>query len=670
MRQLKDIAPLAFILLACCPSIVTAQDYFPDFEKQKAAAIANLKQYPKQDTARVNALSAVFRTATFLKEREAVASYRDEALTLSRKLNYHRGLASCYISYGNYYKSALNYPKAFMYFDSALAVIKQSDDKRLWEQKSIAHERKGMMYHSQENYYPALDCYFEALKSIPVKSPVTETRIYSFITDTYVGLKNFNKAIEYATKNLAQVEADSNALYHASTIFSLVNSYLGLNDISSAERYLDKLTPFIPHDKETQVNFGYYLKKGTIYYMRGKYENAYAYYQLANKYAIAGGHRISRNATLQYLSRTALRLGNPTAAKEYAMQNLEMSEEANARQGKIDALTNLSEYYQSTGNTQKALEMMQTAMRLKDSLAVETNTKQINILAAIYEADKQKQAIDQLREEKEQQSQDVRTKAIWNKVFFATSIVLLIFSYLGYKNFRNIKKIADQQQEIQQQKINELEKDKQLLARDAMLKGQEEERSRIAKDLHDGLGGFLSGTKLSFMNVKEKLLLSAENEALFNKSLNMLDHTIHDLRKVARNLMPEALVKFGLNEALRDFCESIQATAGTKIIYQQFGDIRPLEKSAEVFIYRIIQELVNNAIKHAEAREVLVQLTMNNDRIGITVEDDGKGFDKNDRSMHGAGLANVAYRVQYYHGTLDIVTTPGNGTSINIELMT
>jgi signal transduction histidine kinase len=287
----------------------------------------------------------------------------------------------------------------------------------------------------------------------------------------------------------------------------------------------------------------------------------------------------------------------------------------------------------------------------------------------MYETDKQKQAIEQLKEEKEEQAEDVRQKALWNKVFIATSIVLLIFSYLGYKNFRNIKRIADQQQEIQQQKINELEKNKQLLARDAMLKGQEEERSRIAKDLHDGLGGFLSGTKLSFMNVKEKLLLSAENEILFNKSLNMLDHTINDLRKVARNLMPEALVKFGLNEALRDFCETIQSTAGTRIIYQQFGTIRTLDKSAEVFIYRIIQELVNNAIKHAEAREVLVQLTMGDDRIGIAVEDDGKGFDKNDDSLHGAGLANVAYRVQYYNGTLDIVTSPGNGTSINIELM-
>jgi signal transduction histidine kinase len=245
-----------------------------------------------------------------------------------------------------------------------------------------------------------------------------------------------------------------------------------------------------------------------------------------------------------------------------------------------------------------------------------------------------------------------------------------VFGYLGYTNFRKGQQLAKSQQAYQKQKIIELEKDKQLLSIDAMLKGQEEERSRIAKDLHDGLGGLLSGTKLSFMNVKENLVLTPENGVLFDKSLSMLDNTIGDLRKVAQNLMPEALVKFGLHEAVRDFCDSIQSSTGIRVLYHEMGEKRKLDNTAEVFAYRIIQELVNNAVKHAAASQVFVQLTINTDKVRITVEDDGKGFDKNKiKQTKGAGMANIDYRVQYFNGEIDLVTSPGNGTSVNIELI-
>jgi len=204
-----------------------------------------------------------------------------------------------------------------------------------------------------------------------------------------------------------------------------------------------------------------------------------------------------------------------------------------------------------------------------------------------------------------------------------------------------------------------------------MLKGQEEERSRIAKDLHDGLGGLLSGTKLSFVNVKETLVMTPEHAVYFDKSLSMLDNAIGDLRKVAHNLMPEALVKYGLNDALRDFCDSIQFSSGLKVSYQQFGKKRKLDNTAEVFIYRIVQELVNNVVKHADASEIIVQLTMSPDKVSLAVEDDGKGFNKlRIEQTKGAGIANIKYRVQYFNGTWDIVTSPGNGTSVNIELQT
>jgi two-component system, NarL family, sensor kinase len=255
-----------------------------------------------------------------------------------------------------------------------------------------------------------------------------------------------------------------------------------------------------------------------------------------------------------------------------------------------------------------------------------------------------------------------KQKSILNKILIGSTIGLSLVGFLGYRNLRAKRK-------LQQAKINELEKDKQLLAIDAMLKGQEEERSRIAKDLHDGLGGMLSGIKLNFVNMKENLIMDAPNVAAFENSIMQLDNTIAELRKVAHNLMPEALVKFGLKNALLDYCNSMQISSRTKIIYEQMGTERELGNTADLYIYRIIQELINNAIKHANANQILIQLTKAANTVLITVEDDGKGLDKMQlANAKGIGMKSIQQRVDYLKGSMEIESTPNQGTSIHIEL--
>ena len=168
---------------------------------------------------------------------------------------------------------------------------------------------------------------------------------------------------------------------------------------------------------------------------------------------------------------------------------------------------------------------------------------------------------------------------------------------------------------MQQQRIRELEKDKQLVAVDSMLKGQEEERSRLAKDLHDGLGGLLSGVKFSLSNMKDNLIITPDNMAVFERSLDMIDTSIRELRRVAHNMMPEILTKFGLDEALKEYCNTINATKLLTVKYQSLGMENKLDKSTEIIIYRIIQELLNNIMKHAGATEAFVQLIRENDRL-------------------------------------------------------
>jgi two-component system NarL family sensor kinase len=192
---------------------------------------------------------------------------------------------------------------------------------------------------------------------------------------------------------------------------------------------------------------------------------------------------------------------------------------------------------------------------------------------------------------------------------------------------------------------------------------------RLAKDLHDGLGGMLSGVKFSLMNMKSNLIINHENVVTFERSLDMLDTSIQELRRVAHNMMPEALTKFGLDEALKDYCDNINKAQIVQVKYQSFGMDSRMDSSIEIIVYRIVQELFANIFKHAKATEVLVQLLREENRLSVTVEDNGKGFDVKSLDMNkGAGWANIRSRVEYLKGKLDLHSEEGKGTSVNIEL--
>jgi signal transduction histidine kinase len=228
--------------------------------------------------------------------------------------------------------------------------------------------------------------------------------------------------------------------------------------------------------------------------------------------------------------------------------------------------------------------------------------------------------------------------------------------------------LAKKETELQKKQISELEKDRQLIAVDSMLKGQEDERSRLAKDLHDGLGGLLSGVKFSLSNMKDNLVITPENMAVFERSLDMLDTSIKELRRVAHNMMPEMLTKFGLDEALKEYCSTVNATKLLRVKYQSFGmETRP-DASVEIIVFRIVQELLNNVMKHASATEVIVQLIRENNRLSVVVEDNGKGFDAAlTETNKGAGWVNIRSRVDYLKGKLDIHSESGKGTLVTIE---
>ena len=309
------------------------------------------------------------------------------------------------------------------------------------------------------------------------------------------------------------------------------------------------------------------------------------------------------------------------------------------------------------GNPAKALEYLDLYIDFNQQVLSADEQQQLNYLNARFDAEKRESEI--LRQQAELQRRNfIIAMAMLALLTLGIAIVLLIL--LG----RRKRKITHQQLTIQQQKISELEKEKEIISMQSLLRGEESERGRIARDLHDGLGGMLSGVKLTLNNMTGKHTLGDDDVLKFEKAINLIDQSVKELRNVAHNMMPEILMQKGLDTALANFCESMATPPN--IHYQFFGTAQRYENGFELTVYRIAQELVNNALKHAQSDEILVELIQQDNRVSINVRDDGRGFDESTQNA-GHGLINLRSRVAGYQGNFDISSVIGEGTEINVS---
>ncbi|MFZ4771259.1 MAG: sensor histidine kinase, partial [Ferruginibacter sp.] len=198
---------------------------------------------------------------------------------------------------------------------------------------------------------------------------------------------------------------------------------------------------------------------------------------------------------------------------------------------------------------------------------------------------------------------------------------------------------------------------------------QETERTRIAKDLHDGFGGLFSTIKMYFSTLQyEQPIL--KDDPLFIKSYELVNSASEEVRRIAHNMMPEVLIKMGLLQAVQELCNSISAGKLLQTKLQTYGMEKRLNASTEVMLFRILQELLNNIIKHAKASEAIIQFNKDGNRLSIIVEDNGHGFNLQETdNKTKAGLASVQSRVSYLNGKLSIDSQKETGTTIMMDFL-
>lgn len=280
---------------------------------------------------------------------------------------------------------------------------------------------------------------------------------------------------------------------------------------------------------------------------------------------------------------------------------------------------------------------------------------EIQELETRYQASEKEKRIVTLENEKREAALTSRNQFLLNLVLgVGAALFLMGMVFLSYLLKANKKKSKN--------RLAEAQRDQALKVSQALLEGEDRERVRIARDLHDGIGGTLSGIKMKLSDPsRDKRLIVQEAEL-------QLGVAIDELRRTARGMVPESLLKNGLEIAVQDLCAHL-ANTGVKIEFQSSGGSRGLLMHKAIHIYRIVQELLTNAIKHGSSKNILVQFIRENETFLITVDDDGRGFDVGKQiTATGIGLQNIRNRVSFLKGKLSIESAPGMGTSINIEL--
>jgi two-component system, NarL family, sensor kinase len=481
------------------------------------------------------------------------------------------------------------------------------------------------------------------------------------ISSTYDALDYPSKAIQYSQESAKYAEKYGNAKLKATGYIGVASNLITLNQLDSVRIIIRRALEMTKLSGDQYDLYLCYTNLGRYFEKRDHNDSALFYYKkaLPLSQAIQSPYDISNS--LNNIANIEMANKDFINAKIHLDSAESINNRFGFRENKKDWYQLKSEFYNGTENFSSAVVLLKKHEELKDSLINETRLKRIDFLEERYQSEKKQQSINTLEKEQKMQRLYLRQKTTLNSILIGSLAGVLFLGFLLYRNYR-------QKQQLQQQRIRELEKDSQLMAVDAMLRGQEEERSRLARDLHDGLGGMLSGVKFSLNNMKDNLIITPDNMAVFERSLDLIDGSIKELRRVAHNMMPEMLTKFGLDEALKEYCNSVNATRLLAVKYQSFGMKERLESPSEIIIYRIIQELLNNILKHASASEALVQIIREDNRLNILVEDNGHGFDTAVLdSNKGAGWMNIRSRVDYLKGRLDIHSEIKKGTSVTIE---
>ena len=528
----------------------------------------------------------------------------------------------------------------------ALESEKISKENNFYKEQVEALQTLGQTYNALTDYRKAISCYLEGitvLKLIPDKklAPMGYVGFCNDLGMTMNGLSKRDSALYYYNEGINKIdELDSVKLYQDEQMtkgdlkgmfyLNIANVYSEMKDSVKLKYYQDLISK-LPNGRGNDME-----KKLSNFLSAGNEINAF------------------------------IEKKNYDKAIEKTKQVMLMFKDEENPYFTIQPYTWLVDIYSQKGDYKNAYEFLSKLKSTNDSLISKEKIKSISEIQSKYEIEKREKQIKILeQDDKLKELETQKTTLLKNILIGGLGFVLILSCLLAMYFIRKQKT----EKLIANEKINILLKEQELKSVSDMLEVQESERKRIASDLHDRLGSMLSTVKLYFGSVEEQMeKMKEQNKEQYNKANLLLDEACEEVRKISHNLVSGELVKFGLLTALKQLCKTIEGTNKLKINILSFGIHHRLESSVEISVYRIVQELINNILKHSKATDATIQLNKTENNLNIVIEDNGVGFDTSS-AKNGMGLKNIETRVNKLNGKLSVDSGKGKGTTTIIDIL-
>lgn len=710
------------------------------YPQAKIDSLKQLLDTKLPDTARVNTL---VRLGVSLVRPEPFTSrkYGQEAIALSQKIDYAKGLAggwrvvaytyernSMYDSAITFYErsidawQAANEPKELAatlnFIANNYARLDQFNQAKKFLQKSLdiaipihdtvriggLYNTLGIISKNQGQYDSSIYHYRHGLKLLEGaggKPNRTVALLYMNLGGVYEDLGAFEKALEYQLISLGMREKLNDETGLADMLLNIGTTYSSLGDAEKALDYYGKalqVSKRIKHDRVMGLAYNnisnYYAKKnvndstklyanrafnvfkrvndqrnlslimnniGVFHRNQQNYDSAIHYLSQSREIRERANDQYQLVYTYTNLGSTYSRMGD-SKALGLLESALDIAEDLKS-QNIVEPYKAIEEHYLSNGNFEKAYEFQNKRIAYDDSVRSREVERRVSSLEKSFEIQKKEDELAIL-ERDNQLKQQLISQAERDKMFYLIiALVTLILGaglfYLQRKKHQVALFLAENEKIIFDQKIQRLLKESEITRIEALLKGQEEERRRMARDLHDGLGGMLAALKISLQGDKK--------DESNNRALMLAEKSAEEVRKISHNLMAGALKKYGLVEALKGLGWQVTESTGLKLNFFFDQKEYPLGSEAETHLFRMLQEIISNCIKHARARELSIQFHSEGELLHITTEDDGVGFDKSE-VVAGIGLGNIRDRAEALHAILSTESSAGNGCTYFIEV--
>lgn len=580
-----------------------------------------------------------------------------KAFNYSLLNGYYPGICKALLNIGSCYGVKNNYRQAIYIYQKALAYF--AIPGYAYEKEFIDYNTNmGVAYFKLGKTDSALTY---LLKGMDIASRAKDTthmiQLYANISGVSLSNSLHKKAMQYAQKaiDLSAHKRDSAHLSQLYGIMSSASISLGQKKESLQYMYQALHTATEEHKQKSMLS-----KMGEIYLSNSMPDSAIYY---LNQW-LSAAQKDNIPITLDVYSNLGIAhhmLKEDRKALAYMQQAMRTATITNKNDtAKTMNLATtwyvMADILCNMGRYREALSYLFPYVDLRDSLLSAERNAAVDALDVKYRTAEKDREISAKLLLLAKEQQKVTQRNIWLGLTLAGSFIVITIGFIVYHNMRN----------KQQTQLRLLQQEKEINLLKASMKGEERERTRIAYELHDGIGGMLAAIKMNFGAVKQRyehLYRLDEMSSL----MSMLEDTTDELRKTAHNLMPGILVSHSLAEALQIWCSNINATGGLHISLRITEFDNTLPKDLELMLYRMIQELVQNIIKHASATKAEVDLAHRDGEIHIFVEDDGDGF-TNAGHSEGFGLQNLRYRVQALQGEMYIDTAAGKGTAVSIRL--